>query len=473
MRYSIALTALLCLSATSITQAEKFNVLVIMADDCTFRDLPMYGGENAFTPNLMQFASQGLTFNNAYLTSAMCQPCRAELYTGQFPLRNGCAWNHSASRPDAISLPQRLKTSGYRTGIAGKVHVKPDSVFPFENVPGFDPNCVRNPTLQHETTAIREFMGRDADQPFCLVVALTEPHIPWVMGDASRYPKQKLKLPPNIADTPRTREDYSHYLAEITYMDGQVGEILDVLEKTGQADNTLVLFTSEQGCQFPGCKWTNWDTGVHTGLIARWPGHIKAGTRTDAIVHYADVLPTILTLANAAEENFAELDGKSFADVLLGKSATHRDYAFGMHNNVPEGPSYPIRSITNGKYRYIRNLSPNEIYIERHLMGGGNLNNPYWATWMQTAADNPHTYKLVHRYMMRPAEQLYLTSNDPYEMTNLIDSPEHTAVLDDLRTHLDAWMKSQGDPGAAEDTWDALKAARNGEHLYVAPKVEE
>jgi len=100
--------------------------------------------------------------------------------------------------------------------------------------------------------------------PFCLVIALVEPHVPWVMGDVSQYPPKKINLPLNIADTPRTRENFGRYLAEITYMDGQVGELLRMLDESGKADDTLVLFTSEQGAQFPGCKWTNWDTGLHT-----------------------------------------------------------------------------------------------------------------------------------------------------------------------------------------------------------------
>ena len=129
-------------------------------------------------------------------------------------------------------IPQILGKLGYRVGLAGKTHIRPSSVFPFEKVEGFDPNCVRNPTQAHDLGPIKQFMAKD--DPFCLVVALTEPHVPWVMGDASKYPPKKLKLPPNIADTPRTREDFSKYLAEITYMDGQVGEILDSLDKSGK-----------------------------------------------------------------------------------------------------------------------------------------------------------------------------------------------------------------------------------------------
>ncbi|MHC4170631.1 MAG: sulfatase family protein [Planctomycetota bacterium] len=458
----------LLLTAESAAQ-KKPNILIIMADDCTHNDLPVYGGQNAATPNIDRLASEGLVFNRAYLASSMCQPCRAELYTGQYPMRNGCAWNHSASRPDATSMPHHLRPLGYRVGLVGKVHVKPAKAFPFEKVDGFDPNCVRNPTRPHDTQHIRSFMaGQD---PFCLVVALVEPHVPWVMGDKSKYAPKKLKLPANLADTPRTREAFSRYLAEITYMDGQVGEILAVLEQSGKADNTIVLFTSEQGSQFPGCKWTNWDTGLHTVLIARWPGKVTRGKRTDALVQYADVLPTLIDAAGAAPSGSA-FDGTSFLPVLLGRKTEHRKFVYGMHNNIPEGPAYPIRTISDGQYRYIRNLTPDEIYIEKHLMGWsgkGQLNNPYWATWVSNAWNKPHTYDMVKRYMHRPAEQLYNTAEDPYELTNLADDPALASVKARLSAELDRWMKAQGDPGAPQDTHEAIQAARRGQHMYGAP----
>lgn len=460
--------AVVCWAAGAACGAgERPNVLIVMADDCTHNDLPLYGGANAKTPHIDRLASQGLTFNRAYLSSAMCQPCRAELYSGLYPMGNGCAWNHSASRPDITSMPQQLGALGYRVGLAGKVHVRPDSAFPFEQVGGFDPNCVRNPTRPHQLRPLQEFIGRDADQPFCLVVALVEPHVPWVMGDASQYPPQDIQLPPNLADTPRTRNDYSRYLAEITYMDGQVGEILQALEDSQLAGDTLVLFTSEQGAQFPGCKWTNWDTGLHTALVVRWPGRVPAGERTDALVQYADVLPTLIDAAGGKPEQ--RLDGRSFLPVLLGQRTEHRQYVYGMHNNLPEGPAYPIRTVSDGRYRYIRNLTPDEIYIEKHLMGiagDGSLNNPYWATWVRQSWTNRHTYQLVKRYMRRPAEELYHTAADPYELQNLAGSDEHADVQARLSAELDRWLQAQGDPGAAQDTDEALQAARQGRHRY-------
>jgi uncharacterized sulfatase len=471
MKKILTLLCLLLALPMNAEAVDRPNVLIIMADDCTFSDLPMYGGRNAKTPNLTALSKQSLIFNRAYLASAMCQPCRAELYTGQYPMRNGCAWNHSASRPGTKSMPHYLGKLDYRVGLAGKVHVLPKKAFPFESIAGFDKNCVRNPTSAHDLSAAKEFISRDADQPFCLVVALVEPHVPWVMGDASVYPPTDLELPPNIADTPRTREDFGKYLAEISYMDGQVGEILKVLEASGESDNTLVLFTSEQGAQFPGCKWTNWDTGVHTALMARWPGKIEGGSRTNALVQYADVLPTIFELCGGNSQG-QPFDGTSFLPVLKQTTNRHRDFVFGMHNNVPEGPAYPIRSVCDGEFHYIRNLLPAEIYIEKHLMGvkgEGVLNNPYWGTWIWDSTENERTYGLVKRYMHRPAEQLYRLTSDAYEMNNLALDQEYKTTLEKMSAELDRWMQNQGDPGIEQDTRTSHRAAKKGQHRFMPP----
>ncbi|QDT01847.1 Choline-sulfatase [Rubripirellula lacrimiformis] len=476
LRLLCASVACLLCAATppaSATGQDHPNVLIIMADDCTYNDLSLYGGLNAKTPNLDRLASEGLVFNHAYLAEAMCQPCRAELYTGQYPMRNGCAWNHSSSLPETTSMPQHMGRLGYRVGIAGKVHVLPKKAFPFEPVAGFDPNCVRNPTRSHDLGGVKEFMSRSGDEPFCLVVALVDPHVPWVMGDASAYPPDDIVLPPNIAGTKVTRDAYSHYLAEVTYMDGQVAEILATLDQTGKADDTLVMFTSEQGSQFPGNKWTNWDTGLHTALIARWPGVVPAGKRTDALVQYADVLPTLVDVAGGSEQpnNF---DGTSFLPVLRGESDSHRKYVYAVHNNVPEGPPYPIRSISNGEYRYIRNLIPENLYIEKHVMSHQNLDQlsrKYWQTWVWDSTQSDEIYGLVQRYQKRPFETLYHTRTDPYEMQNLATSQSDAteAIRSELSQELDRWLESQGDPGIEQDTRETHRAAKQGNHRFRPP----
>ncbi|ARN56328.1 sulfatase [Sedimentisphaera salicampi] len=442
------------------SDSSRPNVLLIMADDCTFRDLPLYGGENAYTPNINQLASEGLVFNKAYLSEAMCLPCRSELQTGLHPISNGASWNHSKCRNDIKSAPHYLSELGYRAGLTGKRHIRPKSAFPFDYIEGFDQKCVRNPTQPHDTQYIRRYMEDDSS-PFYLSVCLVEPHAPWVMGDASRYPADQLKLPPNMADTQETRDNFSKYLAEITYMDSQVGDILEALEQSGKADNTLVLFSSEQGSKFPGNKWTNWDTGLHTALIARWPGVAPVNKRTEAMVQYCDFLPTIIELAGGNPEEL-EFDGKSFLDVIKGNTNKHRDYVFGIHNNVPEGPQYPIRTVFDGQYRYIRNLCPDRLYIEKHVMGGAD----FWHSWVSSSYNQEDVYKLVERFTRRPAEQLYHTSEDPYEMNNLADNPDYSEIKNKLSDRLDKWMAQENDPGAPIDTMEALEAARNQNHIY-------
>lgn len=475
MNRSFAAICWVSLFAGALHAAPPTNILVILADDCTYNDLPVYGGENAHTPHIDKLASEGLVFNQAYLAEAMCQPCRAELYSGMYPMRNGCAWNHSASLSNIQSMPDYLGQFGYRVGIAGKVHVLPEEAFPFESIGGYDGNCVRNPTLTHDMSEARNFVNRSDDEPFCLVVALVEPHVPWVMGDASAYPPAEIKLPPNIANTRVTRDGFSRYLAEITYMDGQVGELLEMLKAAGHENDTLVLFSSEQGSQFPGNKWTNWSTGLHTALIARWPSVIPAGQRSDALVQYTDVLPTLVEVAGGSVDG-AAFDGTSFLPVLRRDTDDHRNYVYGVHNNVPEGPPYPIRSISNGEYRYIRNLSPNNLYIEKHVMASEpsqEVARNYWRSWVWEATTKPRVYELVERYQRRPAVALYHTTSDPYEMQNLSGSDEVAAIEQELSDELDRWLKSQGDPGVEQDTLSSLHAAQKGNHRFRAPANAE
>jgi len=192
-------------------------------------------------------------------------------------------------------------------------------------------------------------------------------------------------------------------------------------------------------------KWTNWDNGLHTSLIARWPGQIPANVRTQAIVQYTDIVPTLLDLVGQKPDP-EKFDGTSFAAVLHGERETHREFAYGMHNNFPEGPSYPIRSVTNGEWRYIRNLTPEKLYIEKHLLGK-NDHNPYRQTWVFSSFSKSHHEMLVNRYMKRPAEQLYHTTEDPFEMTNLATNPTHVEIKKHLSAALDVQLKEQGDPG--------------------------
>lgn len=459
---SIALMGLPLISNLNAQENQRPNILIIIADDCTYSELPLYGGKNVKTPEIDKFASEGLTFNKAYVSMSMSTPCRTELYTGYQPVKNGVCWNHSQARKGTKSIVQYLGEYGYRTGIAGKVDVRPREVFPFEMVEGLERKCTSK-TAKYDETDMKEFMSRNSKQPFCLVVGLITPHVPWTVGDPSHFDPKTLKLPPYLADTKVTRESYTKYLAEIEVLDQQVGKTLRALNETGNENNTIVIFTSEQGAQLPFCKWTNFDNGVHTALIARWKGVTKAGVRTNALIQYCDVLPTLLdAVGDKANRNF---DGSSFLPVIKGEKESHRKYAYFMHNNIPEGPSYPIRSITDGQYHYIRNLDNSKIFIQKFIMGADDSND-YWKSWMFNST-NDRTNNLINSYMIRPAEQLYDLANDKYEQNNLAGKEQFASKQLELSNELDKQMKKSGDPGKQLDTNQEFNAQKKGEHFVI------
>lgn len=468
MQKASALLGAVTLSGLDFAGAvrKQPSILIIMADDATFSDLPLYGSQNVQMPRLSRLASEGKTFNKAYLAMAMCQPCRTELYTGQYPMRTETCWNHCSTLPQTKSICHYLGDLGYRVGLSGKLHVTPVACFPFENVEGFESDCVAA-TADYDCAGIRKFMSADAEKPFCLVVGLVVPHVLWSVGDAKHFDLQKLKLPGNFVDTPQTRQDYASYLAEIEVLDKKIGDILDTLDKSGRADETLVIFTSEQGSQFPGCKWTNYDTGVHTGFVVRWPGKVAGGTRTDALIQYADVLPTLIEAAGGHIET-SRFDGASFLPVLLDKKQSHRQYVYAMHNNVPEGAPYPIRAVRDSRYSFIRNLLPDEIHIQKYIMGVSHTH--YWMSWMLAAGERDRAYKLVSRYMRRPAEELYDLQQDPWELSNLASDPKYADIKNRLSTELDRWMKEQNDPGAALDSHQRLQQSRRSAREPALPE---
>lgn len=449
--------------------AERPNILIVIADDATFHELSLFGGKNISTPNIDRLASQGMLFRRAYVSMSMCVPCRAELYTGLYPMHSGVCWNHMPTQPGIRSIVQHLSALGYRIGLAGKIHATPLAVYPFEMVDGFERNCVAL-TADYNCKGIKEFMARDAAQPFCLVVASVLPHAPWTVGDWQHFQPAKFILPPYLVDTPETRRSLARYYAEYEALDKQLGDVLQTLDETGQADKTLTLFTSEQGGQWPGAKWTNWEEGLHTALIVRWPGHVRAGSETNALVQYADVLPTLIESAGG-DPVAGKFDGSSFLSVLKGDAKTHRNYAYAMHNNLPEGPPYPIRSVHDGRYHYIRNLKSETLYIEKHVMAS--KDGPYWQSWVWRTDDDPHAMDMVMRYMRRRPEQLYDIETDPFEMTNRADDPKLANVRARLSAELDRWIRDQRDPGAAMDThetFDRYKArADQKDHSATEP----
>ena len=446
--HTLSTVAFAIFLAASLGQAEAAkqpNILIVIADDLNKDSVGVYGNKDVKTPNIDRLASQGMRFNLAYTSTAMCAPTRQQMYTGLYPVRSGAYPNHSKVKPGTKSLVHYLKALGYRVGLSGKRHFGPPSSFPFEQV-----------SRKVDAKAIREFVARDEKQPFCLLVTSNSPHVPWSAGDASQYDPGKLTIPPYWVDTPEMRESLTRYYAEITDLDREVGECMKILRETKQEDNTAMIFTTEQGAQYPGCKWTCYENGLNVGFIVRWPGQVKPGSVSDAMIHYIDVAPTLVEMAGG--EAIKGLDGRTFLGVLRGKTKRHNSVTYGVHtqmNAIGSPPTgYAVRSIRAGKWKYIMNLN-HKVTFKNALTQNDKEN--YWASWVRTAKTDPKAARLLKRYLNRPAEQLYDRSKDPHEVNNLAGREKQAKVKARLKQQLQDWMTSQGDLGQATE----MAAKRN------------
>lgn len=436
MKLTSLLFALLCvLCGQPSFGAAKPNIVVFISDDHSQLDSQAYGSTEVRTPNMARLAAEGMRFTHAFVASPSCGPSRTALLTGLWSARNGAEPNHTPKRPDVASLPPVLHALGYEVAAIGKVahntYAK-DHRFDYIEGPsqGFS-----------ETAAVAKFLAdRDATKPLCLFVGTRHPHTPW---SAERtYDPAAVKIPPTHVDTPVTREERASYLTDITKSDTLLGEVRAIAREKIPGD-TLFIYTADHGGAWPFGKWNLYDAGIRIPLIIAWPGNLKPGTTSDAMVCWPDLLPTFIELAGGKAPD--GLDGKSFAAVLRGTATTHRDQVFSTHSGDGDFNVYPIRSVRTRDWKYIRNLHP-EFQHHTHISrSSGPSGLVYWKTWLTAAEKDAAASAIVKRYSERPAEELYDLAADPFELHNLAADPKHATRLAAMRADLDAWMKQQGD----------------------------
>lgn len=446
--------------AHRVVASQPPNIILFLTDDMTWFDAGCYGNKDVKTPHLDRLASQGMRFTNCSTSTAMCAPTRQQLYTGLWPVRSGAYPNHSAVKAGTKSLGHHFANLGYRVAISGKKHYKPAASYPFTTLNSKQDKGEKGDVGPH---AIKQFINQKINQPYFLICATRQPHAPWTRGDASAYDPSKLALPPYLADTPQTRRGLADYYAEITYADALLGEVMAAVDKAGQRDNTIVLFTSEQGSQLPFGKWTCYEAGLKTGLVVRWPGKVESGSTTDAIVQYVDIVPTLIEAAGSdpskydtgragAPDGGSGFDGKSFLNVLLGEAEQHRTYAYGIHTTrgiINGSDCYPIRSVRDKRYKLILNLSHESAFRNILMLKG---RSEVWPSWVAAMGEgDQRAAQLVRRYQHRPAVELYDLEEDPFEMKNLGDDPGLADVRARLNKALKQWMAQQGDEGIATE----------------------
>ncbi len=417
LTYYILLISLLYFNPFYAQQEPKTpNIVFYLSDDQDLLDYGVYGNPNVQTSNADLLASQGMKFSNFYTGQAICAPSRSQIFTGMYPVKNGCMANHIGVKPDIKSITSLLKESGYEVVLAGKSHVKPNKVFDWTH---YFPK-INNRYLPLDQ--IDDYL-KNVNNPFCLIIASDYPHGPY--PQTSNYSKADIfKLP---YDPSYIGNHKPGYYQNIQDDNDQLGQVLNMVDNYGLKENTMFIYASDHGLSG---KWSLKEQGLRVPFIVRWPGKIKPNTKSETLLTLVDVLPTILEVSNT--EIPSEIDGKSFLETLNGSKMKIHDYVFGVstRQNIRECKIFPSRMIRGNRYKLIRNF--NSVEVVNSNLG----NNPVINEFAKIGAES---------FPNVPYEELYDLEKDPYQKVNLIDNPKYKQIRNRLSVALENWMKSQED----------------------------
>lgn len=424
---------------------KRPNILWISFED-TNPYYGCYGDKVARTPNVDRLAAEGCIFPRAFSTAGVCAPARSAVITGMYPISIGThhmrtahklRYSEDPATPYSAVLPSYVKCFSEYLRQAG-YYCTNNSKTDYQ----FDPPR----TAWDECSDTAHWRNRpDPDQPFFAVFNPTMTHESGMWPEKCPEPTfdpDAIELPPYFPDTPKVRTAMARMYTNIEKADAVMGELLDQLEADGLADNTIVMHWSDHGPLPRGKRWP-YDSGIRIPMIVRWPGQLEAGSKSDRLVSTIDLGPTVLSLAGV--EIPQHLQGKAF----LGEAEeSEREYVFASRDRYDE--SYDmIRAARDKRFKYMRNYHP-ELpqlvwvpYRNRHPI----LQEMYR---LHIEGELNEAQSLMFK-PCRPAEELYDTEADPFEINNLADDPAYADDLKRLRAALDAWIDEVGDMGEIDE----------------------
>jgi arylsulfatase A-like enzyme len=467
------LLALAALAAFASAQ-EKPNILFILSDDHSAPWIGCYGTPNVRTPNLDRFAAQGMRFNRFFCVAPQCVPSRAGMMTGRSAVAARMTRFTAPLPREETIFPEVLRAEGgYYTGVCGRTFHLDGSgrnaevtqrTFADHNLKTFQDRMdfVETGDQRQNPARFEAFLDQvPKGRPFFLWVNTSDPHHPWDAADLQLDPKT-LQLPAYLPDTPAMRESFAAYLAEINRLDGLVQSVLAVLDRRSLTNNTLVVFTGDNGMALPHGKGSLYDPGLNTPLLVRWPGRVKPGTVTDELISGEDYGPTLLAAAGLKAP--ARMSGKNFLPLLLGQPYQGNKYIFaerGVHggavlrtNTQSNGIDFS-RMVRSARHKLIYNFTTNIPYAP--VDSGGHA---YWKQMIEDHAAGRLPAPLAKTYfsLPRPIYELYDLQADPAELNNLSGQPGLATVEKELKEALTAKMildwdylplPDVADPGAA------------------------
>lgn len=439
----------------------KRNIVLMIADDLG-KQMGCYGNTKIQTPSLDQLAAEGTRFEQAYTSTASCSASRSVIYTGlhthqngQYGLHNGR--HHFTTFDHVETAPSLFSHHGYKTGLVGKVHVGPSSVYPWEMCAESDSRDVAKVADQ----ASAFFQASKAEnRPFFLTIGFIDPHRDMTrsgFGNTGHYDDrvQKIEYAPEdvevepfVNDLPKVRFEFSEYYQSISRLDQGVGMVLEGLKANGLEDDTLVIFLSDNGPPFINSKTTLYDAGVCLPMIIKCPGS-PAGVVNPNMISYVDILPTLLDWSQHPSPAHPSRVGRSFLPILSERSQLKQwSQVFGSHTFHEISNYWPTRFMRNSRFKYHRNIA-------------WRLDFPFAAdiygslTWeeIRNADTSPKMIgpRPLKDYFFRPAEELYDIQADPDEVQNLAKDPQYRVILEEMRSDVESWQYRTEDPWLYRD----------------------
>lgn len=455
---------------------EQVNVLFITVDDMNYDSPGVYGcAVENITPNIDKLAAEGVRFENAHVTIAVCQPSRSCLMTGRYPHRNGSEGFEPIDL-DITTLQEVLHKAGYLNGIMGKEsHLDPAEKFCWDvlvkSVDMADGKGIgRNPSLYYRYAMEFFEKARESGRPFFLMANSNDPHRPFAGSDQEKsawgddLPSfrrtieiDEVEIPGFLPDIPEVRQEIAEYYTSVHRCDESVGAVLRALEETGFADNTLVMFLSDNGMAFPFAKTNCYLASTKTPWIVRWPGKVDPGSVDDEhFISGIDFMPTILDAVSLPQ--VSGMDGASFLPVLMGEKQENRSFAFTEFHQTAARRRFPMRCVQSKQFGYIFNFwSDKETEFRNESQSGRTFR-----AMEEASSQNLDIAYRVDFFLHRAPEELYNLKDDPNCLKNLINEPEYRLDAERMRCLLLENLRNTNDP--------ALEAFANRD---CSEKIEE
>lgn len=417
-------------------------MVLFIADDVSWNDVGCYGHPTIQTPAIDALAASGIRFDQGYLTTSSCSPSRCSIITGRYPHNTGAPELHT-SLPDAqIRFPELLRQAGYYTALSGKNHMVGSNDRAFDKISS-------GKGAGKSEDWVQMVKDRPRDQPFFFWFAAMDAHRKWQIEEGDPiYDPADVVVPPYLIDDAATRQDLADYYHEVSRWDRYIGLVTEEIRQQGELENTMIIIVADNGRPFPRCKTRLYESGIKTPFVVHYPAAIKtaAGATTDSLVSAIDIAATALDVAGL--EPAASIQGVSFLPILENPTATTRDVVFAEHNwHVYQAHE---RMVRHGDYLYIRNNYPERqnLCVEAtSFPAGESLVAAHQAGQTTTAQQN------IFRKPC-PAEELYLVSKDPDNLTNLATAGEHAEALATCRQLLAEWTQTTGDSIPSDPTPD-------------------